>query len=250
VTELKERVRAYWEAEPCNTDLASSPPGTKAFYDEVERERYRVEPFIPAFAQFERWRDRDVLEIGVGLGTDFVRFVRAGARATGVDITRASVDAVRERLALEELDANVVVADAEALPFGDGSFDLVYSWGVLHHTPETRRAVEEVRRVLRPDGEARVMLYGRRSWVALRSWLRWAALRGRPWQSFSHVLATRIESPGTKAYTPRELRRLFDCFSDVELHPFVTAYDRQTGGPVADLLGPRFGWFIGIVARP
>ena len=250
MTELKERVREHWEAEPCGTTTAHADPGTQEFFDQVEAHRYRVESFIPGFAEFGRWQGKDVLEVGVGLGTDFVNFVRAGAHATGIDLTAAAVDSVRKRLALEGLDADVRVADAEALPFADASFDLVYSWGVLHHTPNTDRALAEVRRVLRPDGEARLMLYSRRSWVALAAWARWALLVGTPWQSISHVLATRIESPGTKAYTQRELARMFSGFSRVEYRRWITPYDRKVAGPVPKLFGARFGWFVGIIARP
>jgi ubiquinone/menaquinone biosynthesis C-methylase UbiE len=250
VSQLKERVREHWEAEPCGTTTARADPGTKEFFDQVEAHRYRVESFIPAFAEFGRWQGKDVLEVGVGLGTDFVNFVRAGARATGIDLTAAAVESVRKRLALEGLEADVRVADAEALPFADASFDLVYSWGVLHHTPNTDRAVTELRRVLRPDGEARLMLYSRRSWVALAAWARWALLVGKPWHSISRILATRIESPGTKAYTQRELERMFSGFSRVEYRRWITPYDRKVAGPVPTLFGARFGWFVGIIARP
>lgn len=181
--EAKEAVRNYWEAAPCGSSLTNSEPGSKAFFDEIETARYRLEPFILQFAEFEYWRDKRVLEIGVGVGTDFVRFARAGAALSGIDLTEASIELVRKRLALEGLDADLRVADAEALPFADGSFDLVYSWGVLHHTPDTERALREARRVLRPGGEARVMLYSRRSWFALGNWARYALVRGRPWRS-------------------------------------------------------------------
>jgi ubiquinone/menaquinone biosynthesis C-methylase UbiE len=247
---LKDRVKGYWEGEPCGTSTASSAPGTSAFYAEVEAARDRLEPFIPGFAEFERWRGKRVLEVGVGLGTDFVRFVRAGAEATGVDLTKASVHAVERRLALEGLEAELTVADAEALPFGDGSFDLVYSWGVLHHTPGTRRALDEVRRVLAPGGEARVMLYSRRSWVAFGAWARYALLRGRPQRSFADVLAEHMESPGTKAYTQAELDELFSGFREVEYRRFVTPYDRKVVGPLTSVLPARFGWFVGIRALP
>ena len=80
--------------------------------------------------------------------------------ATGVDLTQRGVDLTRERLALEGLEAEVRVADAEALPFEDASFDIVYSWGVLHHSPNTQQAVNEVHRVLKPGGVARVMIVG------------------------------------------------------------------------------------------
>src|SRR5438093_4517272 len=137
----KERVREFWEEAPCGVKLATADvePGSRAFYDELEATRYRLEPFIPSFAEFDRWRGKDVLEVGVGAGSDFVRFVRAGARMTGVDLTEAAVDHVRRRLELEALAADLQVADAEALPFADASFDLVYSWGVLHHTPGTKQ---------------------------------------------------------------------------------------------------------------
>lgn len=250
MSELKERVKQHWEDEPCGTSTATAPAGTPEFFAEVERERYRLEPYIPAFAQFERWRGRRVLEIGIGLGTDFIGFVRAGADAVGVDLTEAAVGAVRERLGQEGLEAEVRTADAESLPFEDASFDFVYSYGVLHHTPDTARATAEVRRVLRPDGEARIMLYSRRSWLALGAWLRWGLGRGRPWKSIADVLAEHLESPGTKAYTQAELDKLFAGFSDVRYVRNVTPYDRRVVGPLADLTGPRFGWFVGVIARP
>jgi ubiquinone/menaquinone biosynthesis C-methylase UbiE len=250
VTDLKEQVKQHWEDEPCGTSTATAPRGTPEFFAEVERERYRLEPYIHAFAGFERWPGRRVLEIGVGLGTDFVRFVRAGADAVGIDLTEAAVAAVRERLAQEGLEAEVLTADAESLPFEDASFDLVYSYGVLHHTPDTVRAIAEVRRVLRPDGEARIMLYSRRSWLALGAWLRWGLGRGKPWKSISAVLGEHLESPGTKAYTQAELDRLFAGFSDVRYVRNVTPYDRRVAGPLARVTGSRFGWFVGVIARP
>jgi ubiquinone/menaquinone biosynthesis C-methylase UbiE len=246
----KQAVRSYWEAAPCGAKLADAEPGSPDFYAQVEQERYRREPFIPAFAEFDRWRGRRVLEIGVGVGSDFVRFVRAGADATGLDLTEAAIDLVRRRLELEGLSAHLQVADAESLPFEDRSFDLVYSWGVLHHTPDTARAVEEIRRVLRPDGEARIMLYSRRSWLAYGLWLRYALARGRPRRTLADVVANHMESPGTKAYTQAELTRLFARYSSVSFRRFVTPYDRRVAGPLTRLTGERLGWFVGIVARP
>ena len=248
ISDTKSAVRRYWEAAPCGSSLSKAEPGSQAFFEEIEAMRYRLEPFILKFAEFERWSGKDVLEVGFGLGTDFVRFARAGSKLTGIDLTDVSVDLVRQRLALESLDADVRVADAEALPFPDESFDLVYSWGVLHHTPDTRQALSEIRRVLKPDGEVRVMLYSRRSWTALGMWLRYALVRGRPWRSFAAVLAEHMESPGTKAYTRRELKDLFGGFRGVLLTGFVTPYDRRVAGPLADVIGSRFGWFVGITA--
>ena len=246
---LKEAVRDHWEADPCGAKLADAEPGTPEFFAQVERTRYELEPFIHDFAEFGRWAGRDVLEVGVGLGTDFVQFARGGANLVGVDLTDAAVELVQKRLDLEKLPAVVRTGDAESLPFGDASFDLVYSWGVLHHTPNTERSIAEVRRVLRENGEARIMLYSRRSWVAAGAWLKYGVARGKPWMSFTDVLAAHMESPGTKAYTDGELRAMFTAFSSVQLERFITPYDARVGGPLTRLIAPRGGWFVGIRAH-
>jgi ubiquinone/menaquinone biosynthesis C-methylase UbiE len=241
--DLKQRVRAFWDGTPCGSALTDAVEGTAEFFADVEEHRYRAEPFIPAIANFAGWSGKSVLEIGVGLGTDFVRFARAGARVTGIDLSPRSVELVRRRLELESLEGEVLVADAEALPFEDSRFDYVYSWGVLHHTPDTSRAVREAIRVLRPAGQMCVMLYGRRSWVALGTWLRNALLRGRPLQSISTVLAERMESEGTKAFTTGELRQMFAHLANFSIRSVATVYDRRYAGPLMRITGNRLGWF-------
>lgn len=252
VQTLKDDVRDYWDAQPCGTTTVAVSPDSPEFFAEVEAARYLLEPYIAEFAEFARWTGQRVLEVGVGLGTDFVQFARAGAVLSGIDLTPAAVDAVRRRLRQESLTAQVELGDAEELPFPEGQFDLVYSYGVLHHTPDTERALLEVRRVLRPDGQARIMLYHRRSWLAFGGWVRWALLRGKPWRSISEVLAENLESPGTKAYTTAELEHMFTRagFGSVRIVRHVTPYDRRVVGPVAGLTGDRLGWFAGVIARP
>lgn len=238
----------YWEAASCGTTHAKSPPGTPAYYAEIEAARYQLEPFIPDFAQFGRWEGRRVLEIGVGAATDFVGFARARAELTGVDLTGEAVAHARRRLELEGLSAELHVASAEALPFEDRSFDLVYSWGVIHHAEHPSRIVREMRRLLASSGEARVMLYGRHSWAAYRLWARHALLMGRPRRSLSDVIASHMESPGTRAYTRREIELLFAGagFERVDVRGFETIYDRRAAGPLASRI--RLDWFLGIVA--
>lgn len=163
-SDLKERVRAFWQANPCGVKFADAEPGTRYFYELVEAHRYTKEWHIPEAANFKDARGQRVLEIGCGLGTDGAQFAQAGADYTGVDLTEAAVDLARKRFELFDLPGTFQTADAENLPFPDGSFDLVYSHGVLHHTPDTRKAIQEVHRVLRPNGRARVMLYHRGSY--------------------------------------------------------------------------------------
>jgi len=245
----KLSVRTFWERDPCGSEHTAAPQGTAEFYAEVERTRAELDPQIPRFADFDGARGEEVLEIGVGLGSDFLRFVRAGARGTGVDLTQHAVELVRRRLDLEGLDADVLQADAEQLPFADASFDRIYSWGVLHHSPDTDHAVREAIRVLRPGGRLCVMLYARHSWVTYGMWVRHALLAGKPWRGLADVLSRHMESPGTTAYTARELRSMFAGLDDVRVDQVSTSYDTQMVGPLARLTGDRLGWNLVVRGR-
>jgi len=161
---LKERVRDFWQANPCGVKFADAEPGTRRFYELVEAHRYATEWHITEAADFAGASGLKVLEIGCGLGTDGAQFAKAGADYTGVDLTAAAVDLARGRFELYDLPGKFQTADAENLDFADESFDLVYSHGVLHHTPDTARAIGEIHRVLRPRGRAIVMLYHRNSY--------------------------------------------------------------------------------------
>jgi len=161
---LKERVRAFWQANPCGVKFADAAPGTRHFFELVEAHRYTKEWHIPTAAEFANAAGLKVLEVGCGLGTDGAQFAEAGADYTGIDLTDAAVELARKRFELFDLSGKFQTADAENLPFEDNTFDVVYSHGVLHHTPDTRQAIREIHRVLRPGGRAIVMLYHRDSY--------------------------------------------------------------------------------------
>ncbi len=245
----KGAVRTFWERTPCGSWDATAPEGTAEYFQQIERRRYQLEPFIPEFADFGAALGRSVLEIGVGLGTDHVQFARAGARLSGVDLTAKGIELVRRRLELEELHSDLRIADAEELPFADGSFDVVYSWGVLHHTPDTARAVREAIRVLRPGGRICVMLYARHSWVSYGLWLRNGPLSGRPLRSLRDVLHHHMESLGTQGFTKREIRRMFRGVDDLEVRKVCTPYDVEYAGGLARLTGRSLGFFTVIRGR-
>src|SRR5262244_4540498 len=156
--ELKERVRAFWQEHPCGTKFSDAEMGSREFFDRVEAHRYEKEWHIPIAADFAGARGLKVLEIGCGLGTDGAQFAAAGADYTGIDLTQASIELARKRFELSGLKGEFWVADAERLDFAAETFDLVYSHGVLHHTPDIEAAVREIHRVLKPAGRAMVML--------------------------------------------------------------------------------------------
>jgi ubiquinone/menaquinone biosynthesis C-methylase UbiE len=246
---VKDGVKDFWEQTPCGTRGIEADEGSRAFFDRIEREREEREPFIARFARFGERRGQQVLEVGIGAGTDFVRFARAGARLSGVDLTDHAVQLAQRRLALERLEADVRRADVEHLPFPDDSFDFVYSWGVIHHTPDPVRAAAEIVRVSRPGGEICVMVYHRHSLVALQCWLLYGLLRARPWRSLTEVIAHHVESPGTHAYSLAEARGLFPGLERLQVTPVATVYDvRLTRSlslrPLLTLLPDRFGWFL------
>src|SRR5688572_16996349 len=143
-SKLKERVRAFWQEHPCGTKFADAEPGSRRFYELVEEHRYKKEWHIHAAAGFANSKNLSVLEICCGLGSHDSEFAKAGANYTGVDLTQAAIDLAKRRFELFQLPGTFRIADAERLDFADDSFDIVYSHGVLHHTPDTGTAVREI----------------------------------------------------------------------------------------------------------
>jgi ubiquinone/menaquinone biosynthesis C-methylase UbiE len=245
-------VRAYWEAQPCGTTtpgVSEQPRMSEAWFAAVERDRYRAEPFVHSVAQFTRWSGKKVLEVGVGAGADHLQFARAGAVLSGVDLTEAAIQITRAHLAAHGLHSDLRRADAEHLPFDDASFDVVYSWGVIHHAPHPEAVIAEIHRVLRPEGTFLGMLYARRSVVTLKLWTRHGLMEGHPLTPFDRLVAEHMESPGTKAYTQSEVRKLFAGFSSCSTRRFATEWDRsRLPRRLAALLPDAVGWFIAIEA--
>lgn len=251
----RSAVKGYWDSQPCG--YLEAPRGTvpSKFFQAHGDIRYKREPEIISFAGFESWAGRRVLEIGAGMGADFVRFQKAGARSVGLDLSLRSLELVRQNAETNQVAPTLVNADAESLPFATATFDLVYSWGVLHHTLNTERALHEVHRVLRPRGECRVMLYHRRSLLALQCYLRYGLGEFQPFTPLSELIGSHIESPGTEAFTCAEARMLFREFAEVAIKPVVTVYDLRLGrrrfAPrwMRRLVPNRLGWFLLIRAQ-
>lgn len=221
---IKQQVHDFWNDASCGENLYLHGDEREDF-DNQAQIRYSLEPYIAEFADFAVARGKRVLEIGVGLGADHQRFAEAGADLWGIDLTERAIEIASRRLRAYGLSSMMKQGDAEQLDFPDEWFDVVYSWGVLHHSPDTRSAISEVRRVLRPGGVAKVMIYHKWSLVGLMLWLRYAMLRGKPWLSLGEIYARHLESPGTKAYTTDEARQLFADFRDVRIRTVLTHGD-------------------------
>lgn len=207
-------VRAYWNARPCNIRHSPKPVGTQEYFDEVEARKYMVEPHIPAFAQFERWKGKRVLEIGCGIGTDTINFARHGAEVTAVDLSSSSLEVARQRAAVFGLDKQIrfVEANAEELPTAvePAAYDLVYSFGVIHHTPHPERVIQAIaENYVRPGTTLKLMVYNRRSWKVLAILLREG--KGAFWK-LDELVARSSEAqtgcPVTFSYTPKTVRGL------------------------------------------
>jgi ubiquinone/menaquinone biosynthesis C-methylase UbiE len=210
ITDQKEGVREFWDADPCGTRYLE---GNEDF-DAHAQARYALEPYIFEFANFKGARGKRVLEIGVGMGADYLEWLKAGAQATGVDLSAASLERARRRCELAGYTPDLRIADAESLPFPDNSFDVVYSYGVMHHSPDTSQCVREAWRVLKPGGQARIMVYHHPSLTGAMLWLRYGLLHRK---SLRRSVFDHLESPGTKTYTQAEALTLMTGFCNVQM---------------------------------
>ncbi len=250
-------VQEYWNRRPCNIRHSKLEVGTPAYFDEVEERKYFVEPHIPGFAQFDRWKGKTVLEVGCGIGTDAVNFARAGADYTAVELSEKSLESTRRRFEVLGLKGNFIACNAEELSshVDAKSYDLVYSFGVIHHTPDQRAVVQEIRKVIKDDGEFRMMLYAKNSW---KDAMIEAGFDQPEAQTGCPIATTYTED------MVRELTRgLFDVIEMRQAHIFpyvIEKYIRYEYEPqpwfaampagMFEALARRFGWHLLITALP
>lgn len=213
-----QTVQSYWNARPCNIRHSTQPIGTKDYFDEVEKRKYFVEPHIPAFARFERWKEKKVLEIGCGIGTDTINFARSGAFVTAVDLSDQSLLLAQQRAKVFGLEKNISFHQANVEELNASvpvqSYDLIYSFGVIHHTPNPGNAIAQIQKYMKASSELKLMLYAKNSW---KNMMIEAGFDQPEAQSGCPVAFT---------YTADEVRRLLKGFHILELRqehifPFV-----------------------------
>jgi SAM-dependent methyltransferase len=204
--DLTSALKAYWNERVHDLEMTAHPAGSLEFFDDLDAYRFDKLRYLPEVVDFNSFAGQRLLEVGCGIGTDLVRFARGGARVTGVDLSETAIDLARRNFALNGLSADLRVADAEALPWPDASFDCVYAHGVLQYAADPVGLVSECRRVLVPGGRAIFMVYNRLSWL----------------NALSKIMRVELEhgdAPVLRKYSIPEFRALLTGFREVTVIP-------------------------------
>jgi ubiquinone/menaquinone biosynthesis C-methylase UbiE len=253
-----DEVRSYWDRRPCNIRHSAKPVGTREYFDEVEARKYFVEPHIPRFAQFERWQGKKVLEIGCGIGTDTVSFARNRANVTAVDLSPQSLELARKRVEVYGLQDQVRFYSGSAEELSSfvpvEAHDLIYSFGVIHHTPHPERVLDQMRHYARAGTTVKLMVYYRHSWKVF--WILMGYGKGQFWR-LKELVAEHSEAqtgcPVTYTYTREEGRQLIESsgFKATEIFvdhifpyriPQYVKYQYVKDWPWSWIPDPAFHW--------
>lgn len=197
-------VRDYWNHHIHDLEVSRAAPGTPEFFRDLDQYHFEKLHHLLRLVRFDGYQGKRVLDVGCGAGTDLVRFARGGALVSGVDLSGSAIALARQNFAQHGLDADLREADGERLPFGDGTFDLVFAHGVVQYTPDPAALVRECRRVLRPGGEAIFQAYNRISWLN--------ALSGLMKVPLEHE-----DAPVLDKYSASEFKALLAGFREVRI---------------------------------
>ena len=265
-----QNVQSYWNSRPCNIRHSQKPIGSKEYFDEVEARKHFVEPHIPGFAEFERWKGKKVMEIGCGIGTAMINFARHGAQVTAVDLSDKSLELAKQRAEVYGLSDRVSFYQANAEDLDQyvpvDTYDLVYSFGVIHHTPHPENVINQIRQYLKPGSTVKIMVYYRYSWKVL--WILLNYGKGQFWR-VNELVARYSEAqegcPVTYIYSKQEAKELLKGFEIVDMQvdhifPYYIPdykeykytkvwYFRWIPQPLFRLLEKTFGWHLCITAK-
>ena len=201
-----EAIRQYWNERIHDLEMTAHPVGTRAFFADLDHYRFDKLRYLPELVDFAGFRGQRLLEVGCGIGTDLARFAAGGAHVTGLDLSQTAIDLATTNLAGLGLAGDLRVGDGEALPFADGSFDVVYGHGVLQYAARPDRIIAEAYRVLAPGGRGIFMVYNRISWL----------------NALSKVMKVALEhedAPVLEKYSRAEFRALLAPFAETRIVP-------------------------------
>ena len=260
--EYKEQTKVNWSEAPCGTNYTEEKTLSRKYFEEIEKHRYHTHPWIKESIDGFKINGKDVLEIGFGAGTDHLNLARRGGKMHGIDLTIRHHEITHKRLSLYGFKSNLIIGDTERLPYENETFDFVYSFGVVHHTPDTKKAVAEVYRVLKPGGRCWLSVYHKDSiffWWSIFG-VEYLLKKGWRKRSLQQQLSL-IEYPNInenmviKLYKRKEFEMMFHNFNDVKTHirhliPIDIAYasafynNPYNPNPLLSKIGRKFGWYI------
>ena len=247
-------VRTYWDDRPCNVKHSKKEVGTKEYFDEVERKRYTAEPHIPSFAGFSNTKGKKVLEVGCGMATEGINFARAGASYTGTDLSTESLDLAKKRFKVYNNKGNFYLGNSEELSsfVPVETYDLIYSFGVIHHSPHPEKIISEIKKYMNKDSTLKIMLYASESWKNYMI----EAGHDQPEAQYGCPIAN--------TYTKDEVRKLLDGF-DVTIEQYhifpyqIEPYKRgefvkqpwveAMPDEIFEVLKKNLGWHLLITAK-
>ena len=210
----QSEITEYWEQEVCGTRGILNKQLTLDSHKKITAHRYKVEPHLREFVKFQNISsDSKILEVGVGAGTDFIELCKQGGQVYGIDATQSSIDIVNQRLKFENIkNYNLKKCDAIKLNYSENFFDYIYSYGVIHHAEKTLKILSEFKRVIKPGGKIKLMVYSDFSLVGLMLYIYKGIFKFNFFTSQKELIAKYLESPGTKAYSKREIFKILESF--------------------------------------
>jgi 2-polyprenyl-3-methyl-5-hydroxy-6-metoxy-1,4-benzoquinol methylase len=235
---LLEEIRKYWNEHIHDLEIAKHPAGTKGFFDDLDEYRFDKLRYLPKVVDFNSYKGKRLLEIGCGVGIDLVRFLKCGAIVTGVDLSETAISLAKNNVELNGLKADLRIMNGEGLGFDDNCFEVVYAHGVLQYTAHAETMVDEIYRILKPGGEAIIMVYNKYSWLNFLSKLMKVDLEHE-------------DAPILKKYSIPEFKRMLGKFSKVEIIPERFPVEtRLHHGVKALLYNKVFVGFFNALPRP
>ena len=204
--DLISHIATYWDEHIHDLSITTYPVGSQKFFQQLDEYRYDKLNYLPRLIDFSHYQGKNLLEVGCGAGIDLVRFARGGAKVTGIDLSKTAIDLACKNFEQSERIADLRVMNGECMQFADNTFDIVYAHGVLQYTADSAKMIAEIHRVLKPGGEAIIMVYNKHSWLNLM-------------RNVTNVPLEHEDAPVLKKFSVSELKQLLRPFQDYRIIP-------------------------------
>jgi len=215
-----EEVKNYWNSRPCNVKHSKKEVGTEEYFNEVESKKYFVEPHIKEIADFQKWEGKNVLEIGCGIGTDSISFARNGANISCFELSEESLNLCKKRFEVFKLQAEFFSGNAENISqiIPNKEYDLIYSFGVIHHTPNPENVIHEIKNFMGQNSEARIMLYSKYSWKTIENYLKYGYKFNFNFKkTVKYYAEAQLNCPVVHTYSFKEIKKLLKDFEVLDI---------------------------------